>query len=204
MSDKPARRVLDLSALPSVAFGRTNVSWLGNVLYMTIEGAMFAMVIATYFYLRTRTTQWPPGGQAPPALRYGLANLVIFVVSLAPAYWVKHQAFRRMKQRVQMGLCVLAGFGLVAMFIRTLEFTTLNCRWSDNAYASCLWIVLGLHTGHLITEWIETLAVTAISFTDRMEGIRFADVGMNTDYWYFVVVTGVVVDVIVYLTPRWI
>ncbi|PYV78435.1 MAG: cytochrome C oxidase subunit III, partial [Acidobacteria bacterium] len=49
------RPVLDVSGLPSVAFGRSNTSWLANVFYMTIEGTMFALLFASYFYLRTRT-----------------------------------------------------------------------------------------------------------------------------------------------------
>ena len=39
---------------------------------------MFALMFATYFYLRTRSTDWPPG-HLPPALKYGAANAVIFL-----------------------------------------------------------------------------------------------------------------------------
>lgn len=204
MNNERGRRTLDLSGLPTVAFGHVNVSWLGNVLYMTIEGAMFAILIASYFFLRTRSTHWPPGGQFPPALRFGLINCVVFLVSLAPANWVKRQAFRQAVGKVRLGLCILAAFGAVAIFFRILEFTTLNCQWTDNAYASCLWVLLGMHSGHLVTEWIETLVVTVIAFRGKLEGIRFADVGMNSDYWYFVVVTAVIVTLIIYGTPRWI
>jgi heme/copper-type cytochrome/quinol oxidase subunit 3 len=195
------RPVLDVSGLPTLAFGHANVTWLGNVLYMTIEGTMFALVIASYFYLRTRVTEWPPGN-SPPYLWYGVANGVLFLLSFLPARWLQLQAPKMDRAKVRLGLIVLALFGVACILLRVFEFTTLNCRWSDNAYASTVWVLLGLHSGHLVTEWIETLAILGISFTDKMEGIRFADVGINSDYWYFVVVTAVIVDVILYGTTR--
>jgi heme/copper-type cytochrome/quinol oxidase subunit 3 len=57
---------LDVSGLPSVAFGEHNTTWLANVFYMTIEGMMFALMFATYFYLRTRVQHCPPSRMALP------------------------------------------------------------------------------------------------------------------------------------------
>jgi hypothetical protein len=37
-----------------------------------------------------------------------------------------------------------------------------------------------------------------------MRGIRFGDAGMNSDYWYFVVVTGFLLQIILYGVTRWI
>ncbi len=198
-----APRTLDVSGLPQVAFGRQNVSWLGNVLYMTIEGTMFALVIATYFYLRTRMIEWPPGYHAPPILRYGMINAVLFLLSLAPARYIKAKAEKGERTGISIGLIALILFGALAIFFRVFEFGSLNCNYTDNAYASAIWVLLGLHTGHLITEWFETITVFCISLTNRMEGMRFADAAMNTDYWYFVVATAFATDIILYGTTRW-
>ena len=86
--------------------------------------------------------------------------------------------------------------------IRILEFTALNCRWTDDAYSSTLWVLIGLHSGHLITELIETLVLLAISLTPKMQGTRLADAAINSDYWYFVVITGLMVDFLIYVTTR--
>ena len=83
--------VLDVSGLPSVAFGKSNTTWLGNVLYMMIEGTMFALLFATYFYLRTRTDHWPPV-QSPPLLTYGVINAIVFLLSLIPARFAQKVA----------------------------------------------------------------------------------------------------------------
>ena len=192
---------LDVSDLPSVAFGRSNTTWLANVLYMTIEGMMFALMFASYFYLRTRVQQWPPGHLAPE-LRYGVANAVVFVLSVIPARWVQRVAPSGDRRAIRNGLALLAAFATAAVIIRVFEFTALNCRWSDDAYSSTLWVLIGMHAGHLGTELIETLVILAVAFTPKMEGTRLADAAINSDYWYFVVVTGLLNFLFVYALPR--
>lgn len=199
----PIRRplTLDVSGLPSVAFGHRNTTWLANVFYMSIEGMMFALMFATYFYLRTRSTDWPPG-HFPPALKYGMANAVIFLLSIIPAWLVRKRAPEGDRRAVRNGLLVLTLFAVAATVLRVFEFTTLNCRWTDNAYASTVWVLIGLHSGHLLTELIETAVLLAVSFTPKMEGTRLADAAINSDYWYFVVVSGLIIDFLIYGTTR--
>jgi cytochrome c oxidase subunit 3 len=197
----PRPMTLDVSGLPSVAFGHRNTTWLANVFYVAIEGMMFALMFATYFYLRTRSTDWPPG-HLPPALRYGIANAVVFLFSVIPARWVAKCAPSGDRGAIRKGLLILSLFGLIATAIRVFEFTTLNCRWTDDAYSSTIWVLIGMHSGHLITELIETLVLFVMSFTSKMEGTRLADAAINSDYWYFVVITGLMIDVLIYGTTR--
>jgi cytochrome c oxidase subunit I+III len=192
---------LDVSALPSVAFGEQNTTWLANVLYIVIEGMMFALMFATYFYLRTRSQQWPPG-HLPPAFTYGFANLVVFALSVIPARLAQKRAPARDLRAIRIGLAALSVFAILATVLRVFEFTVLNCRWSDDAYSSTIWVLIGLHSGHLVTELIETLVLLVMSFTPKMEGTRLADVAINSDYWYFVVVSGCLVDFLIYGTTR--
>ena len=71
---KPIRPLtLDVSGFAQRRLRPHNTTWLANVFYMTIEGTMFALMFASYFYLRTRVQHWPPGHLAP-AFTYGLAN----------------------------------------------------------------------------------------------------------------------------------
>jgi heme/copper-type cytochrome/quinol oxidase subunit 3 len=201
--NEPIRRplTLDVSGLPSVAFGHRNTTWLANVFYMAIEGMMFALIFATYFYLRTRSTNWPPG-HLPPALKYGAVNALVFLVSIIPAWIVKRRAPERDRRSVRNGLLVLSLFALAATALRVFEFSALNCRWTDDAYSSTVWVLIGMHSGHLVTELTETVVLLAISFTRKMEGTRLADAAINSDYWYFVVVTGLMVDFLIYGTTR--
>jgi len=195
------RPVLDVSGLPTVVFGPANIIWLGNLFYMLIEGTMFALLIASYFYLRTRVDEWPPGVH-PPYLWFGVINGILLIISFFPAWWVQRQAPTGDLSKVRLGLTVMVVFGVVCMVLRGYEFTALNVGWNSNAYGSIVWTLIGLHTAHLITEWVETVALLAVTFSPKMEGRKFADIGVNSDYWYFVVITAVLIDFVIYGTTR--
>ncbi|MGH9514209.1 MAG: cytochrome c oxidase subunit 3 [Terriglobales bacterium] len=193
--------MLDVSGLPSVAFGPSNTTWLANVFYMMIEGTMFALLFASYFYLRTRTNNWPPN-QLPPDLWCGVANGFVFLLSLIPARYAQKVAPTGDRLKIRWALAGLTVFAIVNLVLRGFEFANLNCRWYENAYGSIIWTLIGVHTGHMITELIETLVILCVSFTNKMEGTRLADVAINSDYWYFVVVSAMIVDFLIYGTTR--
>jgi cytochrome c oxidase subunit III len=195
------RPVLDVAGLPEVAFGRSNTTWLGNVFYMMIEGTMFALLIASYFYLRTRASDWPPGN-LPPNLTYGVINGIVFLLSVIPARYAQKMAPTGDRAKIRLALLGLAAFAIVNMILRGFELANLNCHWDESAYASVVWSLMGLHCGHLITEFIETVVILCVAFTEKMEGMRLADVAINSDYWYFVVVTAVITDFVVYGATR--
>jgi cytochrome c oxidase subunit III len=56
-----SRKALDLSMLPDVTFAARSITWWGTIGMMTIEASVFALVIASYFYLHSRSQDWPPG-----------------------------------------------------------------------------------------------------------------------------------------------
>ena len=195
------RRELDVSDLPTVVFGHRSIIWLGTIGMMMIEATAFALVIASYFYLRTRSNGWPPG-LLPPKLLFGTANTLLFLVSLFPNAWTKKRGEAGDLRGVQIGLVIMVLFGMGNIVIRWFEFRSLNSTWDANAYASVTWVLLGLHTVHLLTDWFDTTVLAALMFSDRVEGKRFMDVSENCDYWYFVVFTWLPIYAVLYFAPR--
>lgn len=196
-------RAVDVSGLPDQgAFGPSGLIWWGTVGYMVIEGSMFVMVLITYFYLRLRVEEWPPG-LPNPDLFWGTLNLVILLVSAVPNHLAKRaaEAFDARKVRWWMVLCVL--FGAVLLAIRWLEFPALNTRWDDNAYGSMVWALLVLHTTHLLTDVVETAVLTTLAFTHAMTKRRYVDIAENGLYWYFVIAWWIPVYFTIYFAPRW-
>jgi cytochrome c oxidase subunit 3 len=49
------RPVLDVSKLPTVLFGTKSLTWCGIIGMMAIEGMVFVLMIASYFYLHSRS-----------------------------------------------------------------------------------------------------------------------------------------------------
>jgi cytochrome c oxidase subunit 1/cytochrome c oxidase subunit I+III len=102
----------------------------------------------------------------------------------------------------RIGLILLSAFGLLNIALRGFEFANLNCRWSANAYASTIWVLLGVHSTHLLTDFIETVVLAILAFSSRLEGTRLADFDENSMYWYFVVGVALVMDFVVYGASR--
>lgn len=195
------RRELNVSDLPTVVFGHRSIIWLGTIGMMMIEATVFALVVASYFYLRTRSNGWPPGLQ-PPNLLFGTANTLLFLGSLFPNAWTKKRGEAGDLRGVHIGLTVMALLGLGNIVLRWFEFRNLNSTWYANAYSSVTWTLLGLHTVHLLTDWFDTAVLAALMFAGRVEGKRFMDVSENCDYWYFVVFTWLPIYAVLYFAPR--
>jgi cytochrome c oxidase subunit 3 len=197
------RRVVDVSGLPDQgAFGHQGLIWWGTLGFMVIEGSMFLMTLVVYFYLRLRVNEWPPSLD-PPDLFYGTLNLIVLLISGIPNHLAKIAAERFATTAVQFWLTVCVLFGLALLLIRAFEFTTLNCRWDDNAYGSIVWCLMVLHTIHLVTDTVDTGVLTALAFVGPMTKRSFIDVSENGLYWYFVVLWWIPIYLTVYFAPRW-
>jgi cytochrome c oxidase subunit 3 len=195
------RRELNVAGLPTVVFGHRSLIWWGTLGMMAIEGTMFAIVLVAYFYLRTRVNDWPPGVM-PPALLYGALNTGLFVISVVPNQITKKAAEKGNRRAVQIWLVVLSVMGVGNIVLRGFEFSALNCQWDANAYASVLWMIMGLHTAHLVTDWFDTCVLAVLFFTGPFDGRRFMDASENSDYWYFVVLAWLPIWFVIYWVPR--
>jgi len=192
---------LDVSELPEYAFGHRSIMWWGTMGIVLIEGTMFVALLGTYYYLRSQSTGWPPESP-PPDLWFGTINTVILLASCVPNHLYKKAAEREDLRGVRIWLVVAVLFALAFVAIRVFEFRTLNCRWSDNAYASTIWTLLGFHTAHLVTDLLDTLVLTVLMFTGPLKGRRFVDVAENGMYWYFVVWAWLPIYATIYLVSR--
>jgi heme/copper-type cytochrome/quinol oxidase subunit 3 len=196
------RRLVDVAALPNDAFGPQGLMWWGTVGFMVIEGSIFVIAIVIYFYLRLKVTEWPPS-LPDPGLRYGTANLILVLVSCVPNQLAKSAAEKMRIGGVRVWLTVLTLFGVGALILRGFEYTTLNCLWYDNAYASIVWVLLSMHTIHVATDVMDSAVLLALAFTGPISKKRFVDFSENSLYWYFIVAWWIPIYATIYLAPRW-
>ena len=195
-------KLLDVSGLPSYRHGHHSLMWWGTMGLIAIEGTVFALAIASYSFLRSQANDWPMGA-APPDLLWGTLNLAILLGSICPNHWTKRAGEEGDERRIRVGLAVCALIGIALLAIRAFEFGALNIGWHDNAYGSIVWVLLGLHTIHLLTDVYDTLVLTALFFFSRpIEGKRHVDVAENGMYWYFVVYAWIPVYLVIYWVPR--
>lgn len=198
------RRIIhDVSDLPTFGFGPRMTTWWGTLGFMTLEGFGFALAIGIYFYLMAVNRQWPLA-TPPPDLAPGAASLVVLLASAIPNKLLIGWARERDLQKVRTGLLVMAAIGFLFLLIRFFfEFRAFHILWNANAYGSVVWLILGLHTAHVVTDLGDTLVLTALMFTPRgAAGRRFSDVQDNAFYWDFVVLAWVPLYLVLYWAPR--
>jgi len=196
------RMVADLSRLPAQGMQSASPTWGGTLAFMLIEGTGFALTIGVYLYLWSLAPTWPIAAPVPD-LGPGTVLTLILLASVIPNYFVSKWAGAEDLRKVQIGIVVMAIIGILPLIVRAFEFSALNIWWDSNAYGSVLWLMLGLHTTHLITDLVDTLVLTAIMFTRHARNSRrFGDVQDNALYWNFVVITWLPLYVCIYWIPR--
>jgi heme/copper-type cytochrome/quinol oxidase subunit 3 len=202
MSDAVVKdRALDVAELPSVVFGHRSLMWWGTLGMMAVEGTLFALAVMAYFYLRSHQDTWPLSS-LPPDLLWGTLNTGVMLASVVPAYLAKKAAEAMDLRRVQLWLVGMVVFGVAFTVLRGWEFATLNVRWDSSAYGSVVWLLLGLHTTHIVTDLLDTIVLTVLFFKGPLDGTRFVDASENSFYWYFVVATWIPIYLVIYWGAR--
>jgi len=198
----PHRVVMSARHMPGYAYGVRSPIWWGTVGFAVAEGMGFAIAAAMYLYLVFVNGNWPLSAPPPDLLWSGLFSVVL-IASIWPNQLAKRDGEREDLAKTRRNLVIMSLFGVALLVIRVFEFGTLHVRWDQNAYGSVVWLLLGLHTLHLLTDLGDTIVLTVLMFTRHGHGKRFSDVGDNAFYWYFVVASWLPIYTILYWLPRW-
>ena len=200
--DLPARPVGDLAYLPEHADGAAHVVWWGNVGFMLIEGTGFLLAIGAYLYLQSQSPAWPLNGDALPALTWSGIFTGGLVLSIIPNLWVRRQARQKREGRVRIGVLTMTLIGFALMTARWFELQQLGVRWNVDAYGSVVWLLMVLHTSHVVTDLGETAVQAAWLYTHEVGPDQFSDVEDNANYWNFVVLAWLPIYGLIYWLPR--
>src|SRR4051812_15960492 len=88
----PSQRVIDVSGMPAVAFmSRSPIFWAAMGICM-IEGCMFLLLAASYYYARLGVDVWPPPGARFPPLWIPTIEVFVLLLSIPPAYYASEAA----------------------------------------------------------------------------------------------------------------
>jgi len=193
----------DLAELPTHKFGPSSLTWWGIIGYMIVEGGFFAMAFAAYFFLMGHEQGWPPEGRIPPNFLWGTLFTIVILLSEIPNTMIKKAANAYDTATVRRLMPVIIAFGAALLIIRGFEFNSLNCRWTDNAYASIIWALLILHTIHILTDWGDTVVLWALMMTPLgYESRRLVDTDENALYWRYVWLLWIPIYLMIYWIPR--
>ena len=140
---------LDVSELPTHAFGPRMTTWWGTLGFIVLEGTGFALASAAYLFLWLNNPDWPLDA-APPPLLWSTLVLVVMLASLWPNMLVESHARAYDLAGVRRDLVILVLIGLLLVVLRSFEFAALAFvtvgvslklalfplhTWLPNAYA---------------------------------------------------------------------
>jgi cytochrome c oxidase subunit III len=190
-------------AHPDAPPGARPSGWWGMVLLIATETTLFALLLATYFYLRFETVgSWPPDGIADPQILKPLLATIVVVAAAVPFAWASGSAGRLRPGSARLGLAAGTGLGLgFLVFQYVLVDESLDrFRPETNAYGSIFYTLLGLHFVHVAVGVL--LAIWALARASRFDRTAVLTVRVTSLYWYFLAVVSAVVFLTLYLSPR--
>lgn len=197
------RPVLDVSELPDAAYGFRAPLWWGNLGLIVIEGMMFVLMVGTYFYLMKNYRTRPPESTPRPDVLWPTLLVLDLLVCLGIQEWVRRRAIHGgTRGALIAGMAATTLLALVALFLRVLEFRSLNVQWDANAYGSTVWTIVGLHTVHILAETGETALLTWLVLVKDPDHNDRLDLECNAIYWYFVTLIWIPLYLLVYWGTR--
>jgi cytochrome c oxidase subunit I+III len=191
--------VLDVSALPTYAFGRRDPRWVAVALLIAIEGTVFGLMLFAYFYTRNQLEVWPPTAPGSRELLYGGAIVAALLASVYPAHRVNRAVYAGDLRAAKRWLALATALSLLSLVLRATELSGLPFRWDSNVFGSVFWGVLSLHTMHLIAGNIENGLFLALLLRGPIEKKHLVDLEVNGIYWYFVVFSWLPLYAVLYL-----
>ncbi|HEY1952815.1 MAG TPA: cytochrome c oxidase subunit 3, partial [Gemmatimonadaceae bacterium] len=179
--------------------------WWGNLLMIFIEGAAFALLVVSYYYIRRNFDTWPPPRTMLPDLGLSSVNLLVQLVSVVPIWYAAKLAFAHAEpSRIARWMLLVVALGVVAIVLRGFEFAGLHTRYDSNAYGSITWMILSVHLAHLIAGSLETLLIALVLLIGPVERKHYTDTTVMAVYWYFVVGSWVALWLVVFVSVRFI
>jgi heme/copper-type cytochrome/quinol oxidase subunit 3 len=195
--------VLDVSRLPTLASGKRSPQWWGMFWLVIIESVVFALFIATYFYLRFLSEHWPPAGEKLPEIVLPTINTFILIGSSLAIAWGDGRLTKHGDQRgMIVGVAVSALLGALFVILKVVEYHDTEYYWDSHAYGSIVWTIIFFHSSHVASVVMKAAVVLALGLRGHFTKYRHIGLQINGLYWHFVVGIWIPLYFTIYITPR--
>jgi cytochrome c oxidase subunit I+III len=176
--------------LPDYISGSRSHSWWGVVVLLLVDGAIFASLVFSYFYLWTTT--WPPPGMALPDLSLSAWAMMALIASGIGITAAKH--FLNAKSNV----------GVTSSIVIALLFIGLSVAWhfqalwntgiraDANAYGALLYTFLAWQALHMIVLLFMGLFTVARVWTGALDNVRRVVFDNTHLFWLYAVAHGAI------------
>ena len=162
---------VDVRTLPETAFGLRNLPTWATIGFMVIEGSTLVIAMGAYFYLKRNFPEWPPPPTPLPDLMIPSINAVLLLATMLPMVIAGRAARATSMPKMRVALVIGTLMSLVCTVLRGFEFAALNTRWDSSAYGSVVWVLVGLHSSLLVVDLLESVAMSALTFSLRSRAV---------------------------------
>lgn len=199
-----AQRTLDVSDLPDYSISNQAPLWWGQLLLTFIEGTMFAILIAMYFYYRLSVDVWPPPGTQLPPLVVPSITVVMLLISCIGSYRASEAAKVDNRPGMIGWLVFNIVFAIADMILRIWAWSILNFNQATDIHGSIFWTILGLHTLDAVADILFTVVLLVILLIGVSGPRQRLGVHVDSIVWYFVVLIWIPLYVVLYWGPRFV
>jgi heme/copper-type cytochrome/quinol oxidase subunit 3 len=178
------------------------LAYYGMALVVATEAALFATLIASYVYTRSRTPgPWPPDGIEAPKLAVP-AVMTCFLIASSVTVYVAERGIRQGRRgRLVAGLGATIALGLGFLALQVFEYSEDLDRFrpSTDAYGSLFYTITSLHGTHVAVGLILLGWTLVHALRGRYTPERHTGVQVNGLYWHFVHGVWLVLFCVLYL-----
>jgi heme/copper-type cytochrome/quinol oxidase subunit 3 len=175
------------------------------LLVVATEATLFAVLVASYFYLRFQHQgSWPPDGIADPKLLLPTIMTVLLVASSVGIY-LSERAIRRGDQgRLRLGMAITFLLGLAFLVLQGVEYHEhlAEIRPSTDAYSSLFFTITGFHGAHVVIGLLLLLWTQVFAWRGAYRAENHVAVQVVALFWQFIPIVWVVIYASLYLSPR--
>ena len=195
---------MTVAALPARPAGRP-LGWWGMVFVIVTEATLFAVLLASYFYLRfTSDGAWPPDGIGDPKLLKPTVMTALLVTSSVTVWYAERSVRRDDLRGLRLGLAATFLLGIGFLALQFVEYRELlrEIHPSTDAYASSFFTITSLHGAHVVVGLLLLAWTQFFAWRGAYRSENHVAVQTSALYWHFVHGVWLFVFLALYLSPR--
>jgi len=175
--------------------------YYGMLLFVAIESAELLGFIASYFYLRSSLSDWPPGDMPLPALLVPTTATLLMVASAIPNYLGSRAIKQGDRRGLIMNLTVMSVLQLAFIILIVLHLISLNFGWTTNAYGSVYFVLIITHLLLAGSTILESMFILVQALRGFYTAERHWAVEVDSITSYFAIAAWIAVFVTIFLSP---
>jgi heme/copper-type cytochrome/quinol oxidase subunit 3 len=206
-NDGADRRDATMSAVvvgpvvPVGGTGRRSMGWWGLAALIATEGALFAYLLFSYYYILAQIgPSWFP--ERSPPLKLALPNTIILLASSATVAWAERSVRIGARGRAAGGLVLTLVLGAVFLAIQLFEWKAKPYTIESSSYGSLYFTITGFHMAHVAAGLIALVLVLVWTLAGYLDEKRNVPMLIGAAYWHFVDVVWLTVFFTFYIAPR--